>query len=45
MQHTKKWLTLVGVLTVLAFVLAACPAQPAAAPQTIEVTREVEKIV
>lgn len=45
MHHTKKWLTLVGVLTVLAFVLAACPAQPAAAPQTIEVTREVEKIV
>jgi len=43
MHYTKRWLTLVGVLTVLAFVLAACPAQPAA--QTIEVTREVEKIV
>jgi len=44
MHYTKKWLTLVGVLTVLAFVLAACPA-PAGQTQTIEVTREVEKIV
>lgn len=45
MHYTKKWLTLVGVLTVLAFVLAACPAQPAGQTQTIEVTREVEKVV
>jgi hypothetical protein len=43
-MHPKKWLTTVGVLTVLAFVLAACPA-PAGQTQTIEVTREVEKIV
>lgn len=45
MHYTKKWLTLVGVLTVLAFVLAACPAQPAGQTQIVEVTREVEKIV
>ncbi len=45
MHYTKKWLTLVGVLTVLAFVLAACPAQPMGQTQTVEVTREVEKIV
>ena len=44
MHYTKKWLTLVGVLTVLAFVLAAC-SDPADQTQTIEVTREVEKIV
>lgn len=45
MHYTRKWLTLVGVLTVLAFVLAACPAQPAGQTQIVEVTREVEKIV
>ncbi len=45
MVKQRKTFLLVGLLVLVALVLAACPAQPAAEPTVVEVTREVEKIV
>ncbi len=45
MAKQRKTFLLVGLLVLVALVLAACPAQPAAEPTVVEVTREVEKIV
>ncbi len=45
MAKQRKTFLIVGLLILVAMVLAACPAQPAAEPTVVEVTREVEKIV
>ena len=45
MIKQRKTFLLVGLMIMVAMILAACPAQPAAAPTVVEVTREVEKIV